>query len=113
MFMDRRGRRFRRKKVRRMGMKRLLVVGATGDVGQGIVASASSLGWSVIAAGRNADQLSRFESDGKTVAHVIGDVESAEGADSLWTAATGGFGGQYPCGGGANAPHDLRTPPAS
>src|SRR3546814_12166520 len=84
MFMDRRGRRFRRKKVRRMGMKRLLVVGATGDVGQGMVASASSLGWSVIAAGRNADKLSRFESAVKSVATVLGGVASEAGADALW-----------------------------
>jgi uncharacterized protein YbjT (DUF2867 family) len=36
-----------------MDSKRVLVVGATGDVGQGIVAGALQSGWSVIAAGRN------------------------------------------------------------
>src|SRR3546814_2956697 len=89
-------------------MKMLLVVGATGYVGQGIVASASSLGWSVIAAGRNADKLSRFESDGKNVATVIGDVASEAGADALWNAATACFGGIDAAVVAVNAPNDLR-----
>jgi uncharacterized protein YbjT (DUF2867 family) len=34
-------------------MKKLLVVGATGDVGQGIVAAAMARGWRVAGAGRS------------------------------------------------------------
>jgi NADP-dependent 3-hydroxy acid dehydrogenase YdfG len=37
----------------------VLIVGASGDVGQGIARTAVAQGWTVIAAGRSADRLER------------------------------------------------------
>lgn len=68
----------------------LLIVGATGDVGQGIVRSARSEGWTVVAAGRSADKLDRLfgTSAGAGLHCCTGDVGSEEGALAMWQAAT-------------------------
>lgn len=73
-------------------MKRsLLVVGAAGDLGQGIVRTASAQGWSVIAACRDKAKLDRaFEA--VPVQTVAGDIASEAGAQSLWDAATAAAG---------------------
>jgi len=77
----------RRKRVRRS----LLVVGAAGDLGQGIVRIASEQGWSVVAAGRDKAKLdTAFE--GAAVQTVAGDIASEAGAASLWDAAAAAAG---------------------
>lgn len=89
--------------------KRLLVVGATGDVGQGIVAAGLQSGWRVVAAGRSEEKLTRLrdvhpESDFSTVA---GDITSEEGAIALWQTATQAYGGVDAAVVSVNAPNEL------
>jgi len=75
-----------------MTEKTLLVIGATGDVGQGISRSARNMGWSVVGAARNPTKL-RDLAD--SVAHMSsgrfhpceGDVSTESGAQDLWQAA--------------------------
>jgi NAD(P)-dependent dehydrogenase (short-subunit alcohol dehydrogenase family) len=64
----------------------LLVVGASGDVGRGIVAEALASGRKVVAAGRDAARLEPLarEHDGTELACVTGDLASEEGAKKLW-----------------------------
>jgi NAD(P)-dependent dehydrogenase (short-subunit alcohol dehydrogenase family) len=68
----------------------LLIVGATGDVGQGIARGAFAQGWTVVAAGRSAEKLDRLfgTATGQGVLTCAGDVASEEGALALWHAAT-------------------------
>jgi NAD(P)-dependent dehydrogenase (short-subunit alcohol dehydrogenase family) len=73
-----------------MGSKRVLVVGAAGDVEQGIVAEALQSGWRVIAAGRTKERLEALDALGggvQQLATVVGDLGSEAGAAALWTAA--------------------------
>jgi NAD(P)-dependent dehydrogenase (short-subunit alcohol dehydrogenase family) len=63
----------------------LLVVGAGGDVGIGIVTAAIAAGWRVVAAGRNSAKLARFEG---SAAIVTGDLSTEAGAAALWDAAS-------------------------
>ncbi len=72
----------------------LLVIGAAGEVGQGIVAAALASGRQVIAAGRNGDMLDRIAArhPGKPLARVIGDIGTETGAVALWDEATTKFG---------------------
>jgi len=72
--------------------KRLLVVGATGDVGQGIVAAAAAEGWSVVASARDAGKLASLQV-ALGVPTVTGDLSSEESAAALWTAAAAVHGG--------------------
>ena len=78
-----------------MGTDRLLVVGAAGDVGQGIVAEALASGRQVVAAGRNADRLASLAARhaGAALACVAGDIASEAGAEALWRDAEAAFGG--------------------
>jgi NAD(P)-dependent dehydrogenase (short-subunit alcohol dehydrogenase family) len=73
----------------------LLVVGAAGDVGQGIVAAALASGRQVIAGGRNGEKLERIAArhPGKAIARVIGDIATETGALALWDEAAKKFGG--------------------
>jgi NAD(P)-dependent dehydrogenase (short-subunit alcohol dehydrogenase family) len=79
----------------RMGKGTLLVVGAAGDVGQGIVEAALASGRSVVAAGRSDGKLNalaaRLGSD--ALACVAGDLGSETGAAALWRQAGKAFGG--------------------
>ena len=66
----------------------LLVIGASGDVGQGIVAAALASGRTVIATARNADRLTKLTAAHPQGLHVLaGDVATLEGATDLWQAA--------------------------
>jgi NAD(P)-dependent dehydrogenase (short-subunit alcohol dehydrogenase family) len=67
-------------------VKRLLVVGASGDVGQGIVPAAVAAGWRVVAAARNADRLEQLR-DGASVNTVRGDLATEDAAAALWSEA--------------------------
>jgi NAD(P)-dependent dehydrogenase (short-subunit alcohol dehydrogenase family) len=73
-------------------VKRLLVVGASGDVGQGIVPAAVEAGWRVVAAARNAVRLQRL-CDADAVSVVTGDLASEAGAKALWAQACACWGG--------------------
>lgn len=64
--------------------KRMIVVGAAGDVGSGIVRSAVRQGWCVTAVGRNAERLAVLEDEhGDRVAAVAGDIGSDDSAQRL------------------------------
>ena len=67
----------------------LLVVGAGGDVGRGIVAAALASGRKVVAAGRDISKLSGL---GEGVAAVAGDISDEAGAVRLWEVASAAFG---------------------
>jgi NAD(P)-dependent dehydrogenase (short-subunit alcohol dehydrogenase family) len=73
----------------------LLVIGAAGDVGQGVVAEALASGRQVIACGRNGDKLERIAAlhPGTPIACVVGDIATEGGASSLWDEAAKKFGG--------------------
>jgi NAD(P)-dependent dehydrogenase (short-subunit alcohol dehydrogenase family) len=74
-------------------MKTLLVVGASGDIGQGIVAAALDNGWNVVAAGRNQEKFAGLIDRHAHAALevVLGDISSEAGADALWTQSIGKF----------------------
>lgn len=76
-------------------MKTVLVIGATGDVGQGIVQVAVDKGWQVIAVGRNQDKLAQLATryPAHKLATVSGDISTEDGAESLWTSAQNCFTG--------------------
>jgi NAD(P)-dependent dehydrogenase (short-subunit alcohol dehydrogenase family) len=73
----------------------VLVIGAAGDVGQGIVAAALAAGRRVVAAGRDAKKLqplaTRHGND--NLVCVSGDIGSEAGAADLWNKANTSFGG--------------------
>jgi NAD(P)-dependent dehydrogenase (short-subunit alcohol dehydrogenase family) len=72
----------------------VLVVGAGGDVGRGVVAAALQSGRKVVAAGRSAGtlaQLAELNSSGG-LATVQGDLASETAALNLWNAASAAFG---------------------
>ncbi len=73
----------------------LLVVGAAGDVGQGIVAAALASGRRVIAAGRKGDSLERIAARhaGQSLFCAVGDIATEAGAAALWDAAAAKAGG--------------------
>jgi NAD(P)-dependent dehydrogenase (short-subunit alcohol dehydrogenase family) len=73
----------------------LLVIGAAGDVGQGIVDEALASGRQVIACGRNGEKLERMAArhPGRPIACVAGDIATESGAAALWAAAAKEFGG--------------------
>jgi NAD(P)-dependent dehydrogenase (short-subunit alcohol dehydrogenase family) len=77
-----------------MGKGALLVVGAAGDVGQGIVEAALQSGRKVVASGRNAESLRQLAArcDSDSLACVPGDLDSEAGAASLWNDAEKAWG---------------------
>jgi NAD(P)-dependent dehydrogenase (short-subunit alcohol dehydrogenase family) len=68
----------------------LLVVGAAGDVGQGIVEAALSSGRQVIATGRDGERLRRLSArmNSDSLACIMGDIRSETGAAALWVDAS-------------------------
>ena len=90
-------------------MRRLLVVGATGDVGQGIVAAAREAGWRVVAAARDETKLARLAAAhaGAEVRTVRGDLASEASAQALWTEAVACFGGLEAVVVSVNAPNTF------
>lgn len=77
-----------------MSEKRLLVVGAAGDVGQGIVEAALATGRKVVAAGRGTEKLEQLASrlNSETLACIAGSLADEEGAKALWASAAAKFG---------------------
>lgn len=77
-----------------MSKQTLLVIGAAGDVGQGVVAAALGTGRQVIASGRNRQKLegiaARHRSEALTLA--AGDIATEEGARALWDEAIHRYG---------------------
>lgn len=73
----------------------LLVVGAAGDVGQGIVGAALASGRQVIAAGRNGEKLERIAAryPGRALTCVVGDIATETDAAALWDVAAKKSGG--------------------
>lgn len=90
-----------------MADKTILVVGAAGDVGQGIVAAARTHGWRVVAVGRSADKLARFDGD-PGIASIVGDISTEAGAEAIWTGATSSFGAIDAAIIAVNAPNEIR-----
>jgi NAD(P)-dependent dehydrogenase (short-subunit alcohol dehydrogenase family) len=78
-----------------MSESTLLVIGAAGDVGQGVVAEALAAGHRVIACGRSGEKLERIAArfTDKPLAYVVGDIATESGASMLWDEAAKKFGG--------------------
>jgi NAD(P)-dependent dehydrogenase (short-subunit alcohol dehydrogenase family) len=68
----------------------LLIIGAAGDVGQGIVRAAIAAGWTVIASGRNAGTLEAAfgAMRGERLRICVGDVATEDSALALWDVAS-------------------------
>lgn len=66
-------------------MKHVAVVGATGDVGRGIVAELLDAGYSVVAVGRNRDRLDELAQRhaGQKLATQVGSVENRQTGEEL------------------------------
>jgi NAD(P)-dependent dehydrogenase (short-subunit alcohol dehydrogenase family) len=68
--------------------RNVLVIGASGDVGQGIVRAALHEGWSVVAAARKVERLSeRLGEPGGNLVLCAGDISTEAGATALWDSA--------------------------
>lgn len=78
-----------------MGKQTLLVVGAAGNVGRGIVAAALASGRNVVAAELKDEWLGDLKKhhQGEAFAGVTGNVSTEAGATALWEAARAPFGG--------------------
>jgi NAD(P)-dependent dehydrogenase (short-subunit alcohol dehydrogenase family) len=78
-----------------MSKETLLVVGAAGNVGRGIVAAALASGRNVVAAELKEEWLGELEArhQSEAFAGVVGDIGSEAGAAALWEAAQTAFGG--------------------
>ena len=89
----------------------LLVVGAAGDVGQGVVAAALASGRRVIAAGRKGDRLERIAAryQGRSFFWVAGDIATETGAAALWEAAAAKAGGIDAVVISVSAPNELKS----
>lgn len=67
----------------------VLVIGATGDVGRGIVAAALESGRKVVASGRNREKLDLVAPGGNdgSLTRVVGDIGTEAAATELWNSA--------------------------
>lgn len=90
-----------------MTSKRLLVLGACGDIGQGIVRGAHAQGFRVVAGDRNAERLTRYD-DGSGIATVVGELASIDEARALWDAAQTPFDGIDAIAIAVNAPNAIK-----
>jgi NAD(P)-dependent dehydrogenase (short-subunit alcohol dehydrogenase family) len=88
--------------------KRLLVIGAAGDVGQGVVAAAAERGWQVVAAGRTQAKLDAIAALYPNVRSLVGDVGSPDAAAALLEAAKAALGGLDAVVVSVNAPASFR-----
>lgn len=72
----------------------ILIVGATGDVGRGIVGAALASGQRVIASSRSNEKLKALaeQHNSDALACVRGDISSEDGAAILWADASKPFG---------------------
>jgi NAD(P)-dependent dehydrogenase (short-subunit alcohol dehydrogenase family) len=82
-------------KEKELGKETLLVVGAAGNVGRGIVAAALASGRNVVAAELKEEWLGNLKArhEGEGFATVVGDIGSEAGAAALWEAASTAFDG--------------------
>lgn len=87
--------------------KRLLVLGACGDIGRGIARGAHAQGFRVVAGDRNAERLTQYD-DGSGIAAVVGELGSIEEAITLWEAAQEPFGGIDAVAIAVNAPNAVK-----
>lgn len=90
-----------------MTVKRLLVIGACGDIGQGIARGALAEGLEVVAADRDIGRLKRYD-DGSGIATVVGDLSSEDSALRLWSVAQEPFGGIDAVALAVNAPNATK-----
>lgn len=90
-----------------MDKRTVLVVGASGDVGSGIVEAALQSGRTVVAAGRNAERLASLPRHDR-LATVQGDLAGEAQALRLWDAASAAFGGIGDVVVSVNAPVPVR-----
>jgi NAD(P)-dependent dehydrogenase (short-subunit alcohol dehydrogenase family) len=74
-------------------MKKVLVIGASGDVGQGIVAAAASRRWVIGAAGRTETKLKAVAVRHSGVVPLVGDVGSLRAAAKLVAESFAALGG--------------------
>ncbi|MEY2928205.1 MAG: hypothetical protein RL367_2682 [Pseudomonadota bacterium] len=88
--------------------KKLLVIGAAGDVGQGIVAVAAKRGWQIAAAGRTQAPLETIAARHSNVRALVGDVGSPQAATMLVGAAKVALGGLDAVIVSVNAPASFR-----
>lgn len=88
--------------------KKVLVIGASGDVGQGIVAVAAERGWQVVAAGRTPAKLAAVAARHPGVVSLAGDLATPETAAELMEAASAQFGGLDAVIVSVNAPASFR-----
>jgi len=90
--------------------RNVLVIGASGDVGQGIVRVALRDGWGVVAAARTMDRLAgRLAEPRPGLAFCTGDLSTQEGAIALWEGAMAAAGSIDAVVVSVNAP--VRTAP--
>jgi NAD(P)-dependent dehydrogenase (short-subunit alcohol dehydrogenase family) len=77
-----------------MTEKTLMVVGAAGDVGRGVVAAALRSGRRVVACGRRAEPLAALKLDHQTdrLACIAGSIDGEDEARALWNRARQPFG---------------------
>lgn len=68
----------------------MLVAGASGDVGAGIVRAAMTSGWTVVGGGRSEAKLAQLAASlpPGTFHQVIGDLSDDSGARAMWEAAS-------------------------
>lgn len=88
--------------------KRVLIIGAAGDVGQGIVAAASARGWRVAAGGRTLAKLEAVAGRHDDIAAVAGDLGSPRSATLLIEQARTALGGLDAVIVSVNAPASFR-----
>lgn len=88
--------------------KKLLIIGAAGDVGQGIVSVASARGWKVAAAGRSPAKLQALATRHPGISPVAGDLGSPETAAVLMRRASDALGGLEGVVVSVNAPASFR-----
>lgn len=76
-------------------MKTIMVIGATGDVGQGLVHAGLDKGWRVIAAARDAAKADALAAvfSGRPLMTAVGDLSSLAAADVLRQTAVKAAGG--------------------
>lgn len=72
--------------------KRLLIIGASGDVGRGIAEAALARGWRVVAAGRSQAKLDELKAEFSGIVPIAGDVGSLSSAAALMQRAKAGLG---------------------
>ena len=90
---------------------KVLIIGATGDVGQGLVFAAAERGWQVAAAGRHADTVQAIASQypAGQVVPVTGSLNDPAAAGALLAAAHAALGGLDAVVVSVNGPKETRV----